>query len=61
MRLYELTKIYYCFNSKGDDVSVKQLSIINQMKKTKCFTGDLIDNQRSLKFCVQNPDLLNNL
>ena len=33
----------------------------NQRKKTKCFTGDFMDNQRSLKFCVQNPGLLKNL
>ena len=39
----------------------KLLSIVNQMKKTKCFAGDFIDNQRSLKFCVQNPGLLKNL
>ena len=31
------------------------------MKKTKCFAGDLIDNQRSLKFCVKSPGLLKNL
>ena len=28
----------------------KLLSIVNQMKKTKCFAGDFIDNQRSLSF-----------
>ena len=39
----------------------KLLSIVNQMKKTKCFARDYINNQLSLKFCVQNPGLLKNL
>ena len=39
----------------------KLLSIVNQMKKAKCFAGDFIDNQQSLKFYVQNPGLLKNL
>ena len=39
----------------------KLLSIVNQMKKTKSFAGDFTDNQRSSKFCVQNPGLLQNL
>ena len=33
----------------------KLLSSVNQKKKTKCLTGDFIDNQRSLKYCVQIP------
>ena len=36
----------------------KLLSIVNQKKKTKCFAGDFIDNQRSLKICIQNLNLL---
>ena len=39
----------------------KHLSVVNQKKKTKCCAGDSIDNQRSLKFCVQIPGLLQNL
>ena len=39
----------------------KLLSIVNQMKKTKCLADDFIDKQRSLKFCVQNSGLLKNL
>ena len=39
----------------------KLQSIVNWMKKTKCFAGDFIDNQRSLKFCIKNPSLLKNL
>ena len=41
--------------------NLKLLSIVNQVKKTKCFAGDFMDNQWSLKFCVQSPGLLKNL
>ena len=30
-------------------VKTKVLSIVNQKEKTKCFAGDVIDNQRSAR------------
>ena len=33
----------------------KLLSIVNQMKKTKCFAGDFIDNQRIFKILCPKP------
>ena len=37
-----------------------KVAILPRWKKTKCFAGDFIDNQWSLKFCVQTPGLLKN-
>ena len=35
--------------------NLKLLSIVNQMKKTKCFAGDFIDNQTVFKVLCPKP------
>ena len=44
-----------CLIEVATNTDFTVLSIVNQMKETKWFAGDFIDNQGSLKFCVQNP------
>ena len=55
---FTIVLIHDSFNGKQ---LFKLLSIVVKKKKIKCFSGDFIDNQRSLKWCVQIPGLLRNL
>ena len=39
----------------------KLLSVVNPNEKDQMILGNLIDNQRSLKFCIKLPGLLKDL